>query len=213
MFVSNDHAASRSEHHWFQCLKFINQTTSNCCLTTARSHFADENRILTTFSSHICPGETLWTSASPSCRSSRPSLDRTHRAKSSCRPAHTHFNQRAVNTCDNLEGHTATGRFDVLQRPLILFYIQSQRQKHQTDSLISDSHPESECGKYWCLWFTTGRITLQWMMWRKSWMAHASPDIILDSLTHTLTHTHTHTHTHAHPGQQRADKNGEHSSR
>lgn len=67
------------------------------------------------------------------------------------------------------------------------------KKKHQTDFLISDSHPvwvwlESECCKYWCLWFTTGRITLQWMMWRKSCMAHASPDIILDSLTHTHTH-------------------------
>lgn len=204
MFVSNNHTASMTEYHSFQCLKFINQllyikATSNYCYITSKdvlllpqSRSADKNRILTTFSSHICPGETLWTSASPSCRSSRPSLGRTHRAKSSCRPEHTHFHQRAVKICDNLEGHAATGWFRCLTAAANIVLHSVSKKKHQTDFLISDSHPvwvwlESECCKYWCLWFTTGRITLQWMMWRKSWMAHASPDIILDS------HTHTHT--------------------
>lgn len=157
MFVSNNHTASMTEYHSFQCLKFINQllyikATSNYCYITSKdvlllpqSRSAEKNRILTTFSSHICPGETLWTSASPSCRSSRPSLGRTHRAKSSCRPEHTHFHQRAVKICDNLEGHAATGWFCVLQRPLILFYIQSQR-KNTKQIFSSVIHIRCESG-------------------------------------------------------------------
>lgn len=46
---------------------------------------------LTIFSSRIYPEGTLWTSESPSCRSSRQSLGQTHTATSFSPPEHTHI--------------------------------------------------------------------------------------------------------------------------